>query len=69
MSYQGESADDFEEISEFDLADSADESDEERDPEEYVGDQERAVPEEADVADAVDQALEVPADEDGTRED
>ncbi|MQM25660.1 hypothetical protein [Glycomyces albidus] len=61
MNYQQEWADDFEELSEFDLADSA-EPEGEGDPEAPVSDPD--VPDEADPADAAEQLQEIPIDED-----
>lgn len=66
MSYQQDSSGEFDEASEFDLVDSADE-DTEEDPEGYSGGGEPRVPEESDAADAVEQTREVPGDEDDER--
>lgn len=65
MGYQQEWVDDFDEGSEFDLADST-EDDDEGDPETTAaGDEgEGTVPEEADAADAAEQAMELPGGED-----
>ena len=62
MSYQQEWTDDFDEASEFDLVDSADDEGED-DPEDVAADEVGFVPDEADPADAADQAAEVPDDE------
>ncbi|MCH7231867.1 hypothetical protein L0U85_13530 [Glycomyces sp. L485] len=65
MEYQQERADDYDEASEFDLADSAEDDDAEQDPETYApGGGEGAVPEEANDADAAEQAMEVPVEDD-----
>ncbi|GAA1676142.1 hypothetical protein GCM10009830_23510 [Glycomyces endophyticus] len=61
MNYQQEWADDYDEVSEFDLADSAEPGDE-PDPESPVTDP--GVPDEADPADAAEQLFAVPLDED-----
>ncbi|WP_035704353.1 hypothetical protein [Glycomyces tenuis] len=63
MGYQQEWVDDFDEASEFDLVESADDGDQD-DPEATAARDEGAVPEEADAADAAEQAREVPGDED-----
>ncbi|HEX2144549.1 MAG TPA: hypothetical protein VHG10_08575 [Glycomyces sp.] len=62
MSFQQEWAGDRDELSEFDLANSADPPAED-DPEEAVREREGAVPDEADPADAAEQLIEVPVDD------
>lgn len=65
MGYQQERVDDFDEASEFDLVDSTEDDSDEADPEAYTpGEGVGAVPDEADPADAADQALEVPVEDD-----
>ena len=63
MSFQQEWADDFEDLSEFDLAGSAEPPDED-DPETVVEEPAEAVPDEVDPADAAEQRQEVPPEED-----
>ncbi|MDN3240712.1 hypothetical protein [Glycomyces tritici] len=63
MNYHQEWADESGELSEFDLANSADPP-AEADPEEAVEPPEGAVPDEVDPADAAEQRREVPDDED-----
>ncbi|GAB3226977.1 hypothetical protein GCM10027447_17750 [Glycomyces halotolerans] len=64
MNYQQDWTDEFDEASDVDRADSAEVDADVDDPEAIVAGDDGAVPEEADPADAVDQALEVPEDED-----
>ena len=69
MGYQQEWVDDFDEASEFDLVDSAEDEGDENDPEAYApGEEQGAVPEEANAADAAEQSQEVPEDDDEPRE-
>jgi hypothetical protein len=63
MSFQQEWEDDFEELSEFDLAGSAEPPDED-DQEAAVEESADAVPDEVDPADAAEQRREVPPEED-----
>jgi hypothetical protein len=66
MNYHREWADESDELSEFDLANSADPPDE-GDPEENVSGREGATPEEADPADAAEQRSELPFDDEDPR--
>ncbi|WP_026925117.1 hypothetical protein [Glycomyces arizonensis] len=64
MGYQQEWVDDFDEGSEFDLAGSADDDGEGEDPEAVAAGEEGATLEEVNPADAAEQGVEVPGEED-----
>ncbi|SDD92033.1 hypothetical protein [Glycomyces harbinensis] len=65
MNYHQEWAED--DLSEFDLANSADPPDE-RDPEENVSEEDGSVPDEVDPADAAEQRRAVPVDDEDSRQ-
>jgi len=62
MNYHQEWADETDELSEFDLANSADPPDE-KDPEAAVSESEGTATDEADPADVADQLIEIPLDD------